>query len=383
LRAYLVTPGFEEALCAELGPASGSRLLVPGVVVADGDVSAIDPVFGRQMLPDTTDVHGSSVSALAQSAYSTLEARIDAWAGPFTVHTCLPPSPVTPFETPTDGQVTTLPAARLAHTRARARRQGPARPPRPAATERDAGLGSRVALVGRELLRLLAERRRRAHRRYVAPEGAPLHDDLLLVQMLGLARGHLLVSAAQPRRLARGGWDLAPWPGGLAAVAFDRTPPSRAYQKLEEAFQWLGAAPGANQTCVDLGAAPGSWTLMALRRGARVVAVDRAPLTLAAGATRKLTTVTGNAFSYQPAQPVDWLLSDIVCEPERAVALVDTWLTQGWCRNLVVTIKFKGRDGYGALSALQPMFDRARPRCARVKQLAHNKNEVTVMVCVG
>jgi 23S rRNA (cytidine2498-2'-O)-methyltransferase len=381
LRAYLVTPGFEEALRAELGSTSQSRRLVPGVVVTDGVVSAADPVFARQALPDVAQVHGSSVSALAETAYAALEAHIDGWAGPFTLHTCLPPSPATPSETPADdGQPTTLPAARLTHTRARARRQAPARPQQPAAAASDAGLGSRVALVGSELLRLLTERRRRASRRHVTPDAARWGEGLLLVQVLAVGRAHLLVSAASPRPLPRGGCDLTPWPGGSAPVALDRTPPSRAYRKLEEAFLWLGTVPDANQTCVDLGAAPGSWTLMALRRGARVVAVDRAPLTLPAASTRKLTLVTGNAFTYEPPQPVDWLLSDIVCEPQRAIALVDTWLTRGWCAHLVVTIKFKGSGGYGVLGALDPIFDRVRPRFARVKQLAHNKNEVTVMV---
>jgi len=45
-----------------------------------------------------------------------------------------------------------------------------------------------------------------------------------------------------------------------------------------------------------------------------------------------------------------------------------------------VTIKFKGRADYGRLATLAPLFARLRPAFARVKQLAHNKNEVTVMV---
>ena len=48
--------------------------------------------------------------------------------------------------------------------------------------------------------------------------------------------------------------------------------------------------------------------------------------------------------------------------------------------NLVVTVKFKGRAGYGVLGELSALFARLRPAFARVKQLAHNKNEVTVMV---
>ena len=381
MHAYVVTPGFEAALSAEVAATFAERrVLVPGIVVANdaGAAPALDPAFSRQPLPDAIEVGGASVRALAEAAYATVEATIDRWPGAFTVHAFPPPEP-SDADAPA-----ALPGARLAHTRARAARRADPRehvdsvPAKIGA--RDAGLGSRVALVGRELLTLVTERRKRASRRHHATlAAADFGADVLLVQLLLAARERLVVSAAAPRPLARGGFDLAPWPAGAAPVDDDRAPPSRAYRKLEEAFQWMGAEPRAGETCVDLGAAPGSWTMMTARRGARVVAVDRAPLAPAAreGA---VTTVARDAFTYEPPRPVDWLLSDVVCAPERAIALVDDWLTGERCRNLVVTIKFKGRAHYGALAALDPIFERTAPVFARVKQLAHNKNEVTVMV---
>jgi 23S rRNA (cytidine2498-2'-O)-methyltransferase len=347
LRAYLCTPGFESALAAELG---AGRTLAPGVVTIDGKAAVDDPVFARQVLPDARAVGGPSVRALAEAAYTAVEETVDAWPGPFTLHG------ITTADIHED-----------------------------AAADLDPGLGSRAALVGRALLDLLGERRRRARRRYLPPEQAAAAFDarLLLVQLLLLARDRLLVSAAAPRALGPSGIDLAPWPAGAAPVAVDRAPPSRAYQKLEEAFQWMGRAPATGELVVDLGAAPGGWTATALKRGARVIAVDRAPLALARDARADLAMVIGNAFTYEPPEPqrpVGWLLSDVVCEPARSLGLVAGWLQRRWCQNLVVTVKFKGRAGYGALNALPPLFQRVGPRFARVKQLAHNKNEVTVMV---
>jgi 23S rRNA (cytidine2498-2'-O)-methyltransferase len=365
---YIGTPGFEAALAAELG-ASSPRVLVPGIVAVERatDADLVDPVFARQTLPEATELGGASVSALAEAAFAALEAAIDRWPGAFTVHAFSPPIPVD------DDAPDALPGARRAHTRARAS----SAPPRRRA---DDGLGSRAALVSRALLGLVAERRKRASRRHVtAVAPADFGPGLLVVQLLLLARDRLLVSAAAPRALPRGGFDLAPWPAGAAPVPDDRAPPSRAYRKLEEAFQWMGAAPSPGETCVDLGAAPGSWTLMAARRGATVLALDRAPLAPLVARTPGVTTLAGNAFTYEPPRPVDWLLSDVVCEPARAIALVDGWLGARRCRNLVVTVKFKGRDAYGALATLPAIFDGARPTFARVKQLAHNKNEVTVM----
>ncbi|HEV3031631.1 MAG TPA: SAM-dependent methyltransferase [Polyangia bacterium] len=377
MRAYVATPGFEAALCAELAATSAAcHGLVPGIVATDTTSGAgaapVDPVFARQIMPDARELGGSSVRALAEAGFAALEGAIDRWPGPFTMHAFTPPA---------DDAPTALPGARLAHTRARAARRtgAPAWPD----VRGDGGLGSRVALIERELLALVAERRKRASRRHVSSV-APADFDarVSLVQLLLVARDRLLVSAATPRPLPRGGFDLAPWPAGAAPVPDDRAPPSRAYRKLEEAFQWMNAAPGRGETCVDLGAAPGSWTLMAARRGAQVLAVDRAPLAPAVARAPGVTVVAGNAFTYEPPRTVDWLLSDVVCEPARAIALVDDWLSARRCRNLVVTIKFKGRDQYAALAALDPIFARADAALARVKHLATNKNEVTVMVRV-
>jgi 23S rRNA (cytidine2498-2'-O)-methyltransferase len=347
VRAYVGTPGFEEALASELAAAPRARNVVPGVVAADEPVAAdVDPVFARQVLPDAVEVAGASVRALAEAAYAALEAAIDQWPGPFTVHAFPPPQP------PAADADTALPAARLTHTRARESRRGA--PP---------------------------DRRKRASRRHVeivAP--ADFDARVLLVQLLLVGRERLLVSAGAPHSLPRGGFDLSPWPAGAPPVEDDRAPPSRAYRKLEEAFQWMGAEPRRGETCVDLGAAPGSWTYAAARRGARVVALDRAPLAPAVARLPGVTTVAGDAFAYAPPSRVDWLVSDVVCEPARAISLIDRWLSAAHARNLVVTIKFKGRDQYGALSGLDPLLERVRPAFARIKQLAHNKNEVTVMI---
>jgi 23S rRNA (cytidine2498-2'-O)-methyltransferase len=341
VRLFLCSAGSQPALAAELLRAgTAPQDLAPGVVgVDDGDDLLVDPVFARQALPEAHLVAGGSVRALAEETFAAIESAIDRWPGPFAIHA-------------------------LAH----------AEPP--------PGLASRAALVAREALALLGTRRRRASRRQRTLEEAAEAFDAhwLLVQILVLGRDRLAVSAAPPRRLPMGGSDLAPWPGGDAPVAIDRAPPSRAYQKLEEAFAWMQAAPRAGETCVDLGAAPGGWTATALKRGARVVAIDRAPLAPPLSRHPKLASVLGNAFTYEPPAPVDWLLCDVVCEPQRSLALCDAWLSRGLCRNLVVTVKFKGRAGYGVLTELPALFERVRPAFARVKQLAHNKNEVTVMV---
>ncbi|HEY2900445.1 MAG TPA: SAM-dependent methyltransferase [Polyangia bacterium] len=350
---FVVTPGFEAALVAEVTPwVRAAAVLAPGVVTGQsmltGEQALPDPVFARQLLPDARVVRAPSVNALAEAAYAALEAAIDGGAGPFTLHAY----------------------AVLAEA------------------DEAPGLSSRVELVGRETLALLQKRRRRAFGRYLPPDefataaGAQQSDAApppMLLQLLALERTSLLVSAASPGPRAAGGLTLAPWPAGLAPVAVDRAPPSRAYQKLEEAFAWMNAAPGAADVCVDLGASPGGWTMTALKRGARVIAVDRAALEAPAAPHPRLTMTIGNAFTYEPPHPVDWLLCDVICEPPRTIALIETWLARRWCRRLVCTVKFKGRDGYDVLRPLPSRLADAGFRFARIKHLGHNKNEVTVM----
>jgi 23S rRNA (cytidine2498-2'-O)-methyltransferase len=134
--------------------------------------------------------------------------------------------------------------------------------------------------------------------------------------------------------------------------------------------------------CVDLGGAPGGWSYTALRRGARVIAVDRAPLEPPVRGDPRLTMLKGNAFTYEPPPtlvPVDWLLWDVICEPTRALSQIERWLRLAWCRRLVMTVKFKGSSGYGMLADIRAVLKQAGCQQWRIKHLHNNKNEVTVM----
>jgi hypothetical protein len=45
----------------------------------------------------------------------------------------------------------------------------------------------------------------------------------------------------------------------------------------------------------------------------------------------------GNAFTFQPDQPVDWLLCDVIAAPSRSIELLMKWVRQRWARRFVVT----------------------------------------------
>src|SRR6185436_295024 len=76
---------------------------------------------------------------------------------------------------------------------------------------------------------------------------------------------------------------------------------------------------------------------------ASVLAIDRAPLEPPAAGHPRLTTRTGDAFSYRPSTAVDWLLCDVIARPERTLELCEAWMRARLCRRLVATVKLKGR----------------------------------------
>lgn len=347
IRLLLATPGFEAALAAELPPPwqAQTDTAWPGLIRArepGPESPPCDPVFARQQLPNAGSLAGASIAALAEQAYALVEAEVDRATGPFTLHAY-------------------------------------------ALTGADPRLHSRAALVGAETLALLRQRRRRASRAYQPPEEAARSFGALalVVQLLLLDRERGYASASPPRALRQGGWQLGAWPGGVAPVADDRRPPSRAYRKLEEAFCWMNDQPAPGELCVDLGGAPGGWSYTALKRGAHVIAVDRSPLAPELLREPRLTMIEGNAFTYEPPRRADWLLSDVVCEPPRSIALIEHWVAHRACRKLVVTVKFKGREGYGILDELRSRLAAAPLAHARIKHLEHNKNEVTVMAVLS
>lgn len=166
----------------------------------------------------------------------------------------------------------------------------------------------------------------------------------------------------------------SPFPNGEVKFVEDKLgPPNRAYLKLWEALTLIGRHPGPTERCLDLGAAPGGWTWVLAELGARVIAVDRAPLAPDIAARSNVEALKASAFGLRPADvgAVDWLFSDVVCYPARLHRLVSTWLESGLARNLVCTVKFQGKTDFEAQRLFAAFPD------SRLVHLHHNKHELT------
>ncbi|MFM8469938.1 MAG: SAM-dependent methyltransferase [Limisphaerales bacterium] len=240
------------------------------------------------------------------------------------------------------------------------------------------GAGENRMRFIRDALRELLKKRRRHLLRSLEEAEVPFRATTSLVQLLLTApdAGFLSVALApQPWQLRRCVW---PFQKGEVPIASDKAAPSRAFAKLVEAELRLGQRIAAGETCVDLGACPGSWTYVAVNRGARVTAVDRSPLREDLMANPLVTFHQGDAFKFAPPEPVDWLLCDVIAAPERSIELVLDWARERRCRRFIVTIKFKGQGDYGKLAPLK----HALPSLCKeffLTRLCANKNEACVM----
>lgn len=234
----------------------------------------------------------------------------------------------------------------------------------------------RCELIREALLETL-QRKRRHLLRQLRKEPAPFTPTDSLVQFFLTAPDAGVLSVAQAPVPFEQRHLLSPFPKGELPVASDKSAPSRAFAKLVEAELRLGRGMRAGETCVDLGASPGSWTYVAAQRGAHVLAVDRSGLRADLMVNPNVEFVPGDAFRFQPERPVDWLLCDVIAPPERTAELLLQWLQRGWCRHFVVTLKLKDAPDQHPVTRLK----QALPPLTKelfLTRLCANKKEVCV-----
>lgn len=355
MHLFVSAEGDDAGLIAELarGGVVG-RAVRPGLVVAEGAPPVV--ALARQTLPDAEAVTAASITAWARLIVD----RVVALAGPWRLHV---------FAHYGVAQRERI-GARAWHS---VERKGARERKRVASTVQQATVSSgagehRCRLVEAAVRELLKERRRSSLRALV-DGNAPFSAGEGLVQVVLATAEEGWISVVSDVHAWRR-W-ISTFPGGEVEVAPDTAPPSRAFAKLVEAERRLGRTMAPGETCVDLGASPGGWTFVALAHGARVTSVDRAPLR--DDLMRRVTFVKGDALKYRPPAPVDWLICDVITEPQRAVVLLLEWLRRGDARWFIVTIKLRGDD-----HAILDVLKRELPALAEEWSLTHlcaNKGE--------
>ncbi len=210
----------------------------------------------------------------------------------------------------------------------------------------------RCDLIREALLEGLQKKRRHLLRNLL--EGSrPFAPDESLVQVVLTAPDEGVLSIATAPRPFEQRHLISPFPKGEISVPGDKASPSRAFAKLLEAELRLGRKIASGETCVDLGAAPGSWSYIAAMRNAQVFAIDRSPLREDLMRNPLVHFRPGDAFRFEPQAQADWLLCDVIAPPQRTAELLKKWLRQKWCRRFIVTLKLQDDAALGVMDHLK------------------------------
>ena len=229
-------------------------------------------------------------------------------------------------------------------------------------------------------------------KKFALPLKSALAKCGLPLEKLATRRLHLLFTDSTHVRIGfSSGLEGSPLPNGILRLKFPHEAPSRSTLKLEEALltfldereRQVLLRPGIR--AVDLGAAPGGWTWQMVRHGIRVTAVDNGPMQAALMASGLVEHRREDGFRYRPRRPVDWLLCDMVVQPQRIATLMGDWLTGGLCRRAVFNLKLPMKKRHESLRAcldgLAARLDAEgldhRLLC---KQLYHDREEVTACI---
>ncbi len=166
--------------------------------------------------------------------------------------------------------------------------------------------------------------------------------------------------------------------GTITFIEDHENPPSRAYLKIQESLTMAELLNGTDfphegQKCLEAGACPGGWTWVLAGLGAEVLAVDRSELTPELMANPLVKFMAHDAFTIKPqdAGAFDWILSDVICYPERLLGWINGWLDSGLAKNMICTIKMQGKNDWNLIRRFEEIPG------SRILHLNYNKHELT------
>jgi 23S rRNA (cytidine2498-2'-O)-methyltransferase len=235
------------------------------------------------------------------------------------------------------------------------------------------GLGRRVRGMAEVFVRLASRMAATLQWNFREPERAK--PDTRVIQMC-LTETGLWYGTATAAELSH------PCPGGVGRYRFDSRSPSRSYLKIEEAFALLGMEPQSGEKVVDLGAAPGGWSLAFLKRGCQVTAVDHGPMRLPPEVTGRLVHLRANGLTYTPEKavlPVDWLASDMLIPPGVALGLLKRWVGEHRARHFVCNVKIPQQHPWVAIRPVEEWLRTQRCLRYQIRQVYHDRREVTML----
>lgn len=179
--------------------------------------------------------------------------------------------------------------------------------------------------------------------------------------------------------------NLHDWAGGARRFKWEEGQISRAEFKLLEAMELFQMKLDDGTHVLDLGAAPGGWTRILRRHGVYVTAVDPAVLDARLVKDRRITHVRTTAqvyFETQASQNLqfDVLVNDMKMDSAESATLMLTGaacLKAGGEALLTLKLPENTNEWLIRIEEAKAILEKAYIICG-MKQLFHNRNEVTV-----
>lgn len=177
----------------------------------------------------------------------------------------------------------------------------------------------------------------------------------------------------------------------------DRDILNRAEVKMKEAFDTFGISDEKIESCIDVGASPGGWTNFMVKRGARVVAIDKAALDYDRLATRDVKVID-SADGYEGGHSVlhikmnlpeecslpleensfDMLAIDMntdYLESSKTAVALSRHLKHGGI--MIMTLKLPKISDAGKIYMVNDALGKEY-KVERIKKLHHNRMELTL-----
>jgi 23S rRNA (cytidine2498-2'-O)-methyltransferase len=130
--------------------------------------------------------------------------------------------------------------------------------------------------------------------------------------------------------------------------------------------------------CSRVLSSPGA-ALAPVGGGAAQAWIDPAQLAPGLVADRRLTHVRASAFAWQPAEPVDWLFCDMAWRPLEVASLLAKWARRRWAHLLVANLKLPMKRKAEMALRLRRTLAEGGWGSLRLRQLYHDREEVTVL----
>lgn len=213
---------------------------------------------------------------------------------------------------------------------------------------------------------------REVAQRLPGPGGAVLAlpdetTDPVPVALLGLSTAH---------------HNLSDWAGGVRRFAREPDQVSRSEFKLLEALETFGVSPPPGGHALDLGASPGGWTRVLRERGLYVTAVDPGALDPRLEGDRGIRHLRMTAEEYLAQDPdvfhviVNDMRMDARDSARLMVRFAPYLAPDGFA---IMTLKLPRQNRRRVLEHALSILEEAY-RVERVRQLFHNRSEVTVLL---